>query len=78
MPYGVFVIGPGGTSVFLRAPPLTDGDTLAFTLKTPWSDGTAHLLLSPLELLEKPAALAPSSRLNLVRYWIAASGRRAR
>jgi hypothetical protein len=45
-----------------------DDDTLAFTLKTPWSDGTTHLLLSPLELIEKLAALVPPPRLNLVRY----------
>ena len=43
-------------------------DTLAFTLKTPWSDGTTHLLLSPLELIEKLAALVPPPRQNLVRY----------
>lgn len=45
-----------------------DDDTLAFTLKSPWSDGTTHLLLSPLELIEKLAALVPPPRLNLVRY----------
>jgi len=32
------------------------------------SDGTTHLLLSPLELIEKLAALIPPPRLNLVRY----------
>ncbi len=32
-----------------------------------WSDGTTHLVLSPLELIEKLAALVPPSRLNLVR-----------
>ncbi|MBT5329534.1 MAG: hypothetical protein HOL51_25785, partial [Gemmatimonadetes bacterium] len=35
---------------------------------TPWSDGTTHRLLSPLELIEKLAALIPPRRLNLVRY----------
>ena len=33
-----------------------------------WSDGTTHLVLSPLELIEKLAALVPPPRLNLVRY----------
>ena len=37
-----------------------DADHLTFRLKTPWSDGTAHLLLSPLELIEKLAALCPA------------------
>ncbi len=37
-------------------------------LKTPWSDGTSHLLLSPMELLEKLAALVPPPRFHLLRY----------
>jgi hypothetical protein len=40
---------------------IVDEDTLAFTLKTHWSDGTTHLLLSPLELIEKLAVLVPIS-----------------
>ena len=38
---------------------ILDADHLSFALKTPWSDGTRHLLLSPMELLEKLAALVP-------------------
>ena len=49
-------------------PRVLDEETLRFTLKTPWSDGTTHLVLSPLELIEKLAALVPPPRLNLVRY----------
>ena len=45
-----------------------DADTLTYTLKTPWADGTTHLVLSPLELIEKLAALVPPPRLNLIRY----------
>jgi len=45
-----------------------DDDTLSFKLKTPWSDGTTDLVLSPLELIEKLAALVRPARLNLVRY----------
>ena len=41
---------------------------LSFALKTPWDDGTTHIVLSPLELLEKLAALVPPPRVNLVRY----------
>ena len=47
---------------------LIDADHLTFRLKTPWSDGTTHLVLSPLERIEKLAALVPPPRLNLVRY----------
>ena len=31
---------------------IVNADHLSFALKTPWSDGTSHLLLSPMELLE--------------------------
>jgi hypothetical protein len=41
---------------------------LSFKLKTPWSDGTTQILLSPIELIEKLAALVPSPRKNIVRY----------
>ena len=34
-----------------------DADHLTCRRKTPWSDGTTHLVLSPLELIEKLAAL---------------------
>ena len=37
-----------------------------FTLKTPWADGTRHLLFAPMELLEKVAALTPRPRINLI------------
>ena len=33
-----------------------------------WSDGTSHLLLSPMELLEKRAALVPPPLAHLLRY----------
>ena len=33
-----------------------------------WSDGTSPLLLSPMELLEKLAALVPPPRFHLLRY----------
>ena len=34
----------------------------------PWSDGTRGMRLSPMELLEKLAALVPLPRVHLVRY----------
>jgi hypothetical protein len=44
-----------------------NGDFL-YTFTRPWSDGTTGITLSPLELLEKLAALVPLPRLPLVRY----------
>jgi hypothetical protein len=38
------------------------------TFKTPWADGTRHLIFEPLTLLEKLAALTPRPRINLALY----------
>jgi hypothetical protein len=40
---------------------------LIYTFTRPWSDGTTGIKLSPLERLEKLAALVPLPRLHLVR-----------
>ena len=45
----------------------TNGD-LVYTFTHPWSDRTTGMRLSPLELLEKLAALVPLPRVHLVRY----------
>jgi hypothetical protein len=37
-------------------------------LKTPCSDGTTHQVMSPLELMQRLAALVPRPRLHLIRY----------
>ncbi len=60
-----YVIRPPIANGRLR---FVDEQTLVFTLKTPWANGTCQLVLSPQELLEKLAALVPPPRLNLVRY----------
>jgi hypothetical protein len=44
-----------------------NGD-LMYRFNRPWSDGTTGIKLSPLELLEKLAALVPLPRAPLVRY----------
>ena len=41
---------------------------LVYTLTKPWSDGTTGMTLSPLELLEKLAALVPLPGVHLVHY----------
>lgn len=45
----------------------TDG-RLSYRLKTPWRDGTTHVIFEPQELLEKLAVLVPAPRLNLTRF----------
>ena len=42
-------------------------------LKAPWRDGpaglsTTHLVMSPLEFMQRLAALVPRSRLHLIRF----------
>jgi hypothetical protein len=60
---------------YITRPPLAAGtlqkisdDRLVFKLKSPWSDGTTHLLLSPHELLEKLASIVAPPRANTTRY----------
>ena len=37
-------------------------------LKTPWRHGTTHLVMSPLEFMQRLAALVPRLRLHLIRF----------
>jgi hypothetical protein len=50
-----------------RLEQLPDG-RLSYRLKTPWRNGTTHVLFEPLELLARLAALTPAPRLNLIRF----------
>jgi len=46
---------------------LDDGRPL-YRFKRAWRDGTTHIILSPLEMLEKLSALIPAPRAHAVRY----------
>ena len=37
-------------------------------LKSPYRDGTTHIVMSPLELMQRLAALVPRPRLHLIRF----------
>jgi hypothetical protein len=37
-------------------------------LKTPWRDGTTHLVMSPMEFMQRLATLVPRPRLHLIRF----------
>ena len=39
-------------------------------LKTPWRDGSTHLVMSPLAFMQRLAALVPRPRLHLIRFGI--------
>jgi hypothetical protein len=60
---------------YVNRPPLAygrlqqlDHGDLAFALKTPWDNGTTHLVFTPLEFIGRLAALTPPPRLHLIRY----------
>lgn len=57
----------GGAVSLERLVQDANGD-LVYTFTHPWSDGTTGITLSPLELLEKLAALVPLPHVHLVRY----------
>jgi len=50
-----------------RLTQLADG-RLSYRLKTPWRNGTTHVIFEPLELRAKLAVLVPAPRLNLTRF----------
>ncbi len=39
-----------------------------YRLKTPYREGTTHVIFEPLDFMAKLAALVPTSRVNLARY----------
>ncbi|HEX5420337.1 MAG TPA: transposase, partial [Gammaproteobacteria bacterium] len=60
---------------YVSRPPLSaerlaltpDGNVL-YTLKTPYRNGTTHIVLEPLDFLARLAALVPPPRIHLTRY----------
>ncbi|HIL84667.1 MAG TPA: hypothetical protein EYG52_14300, partial [Pseudomonadales bacterium] len=44
------------------------GELKWLTLKTPYDDGTSHVVLSPMEFMGRLAALVPKPRVNLTRF----------
>jgi hypothetical protein len=47
---------------------LTAQGHIRYALKTPYRDGTTHVMFEPLDFLARLAALAPSPGVNLTRY----------
>lgn len=48
---------------------LTPSGDISYKLKTPYRDGTTHVILEPLDFISKLAALVPSPRVNLTRFF---------
>ena len=47
---------------------LTSGEKVRYELKTPYRDGTTHVIFEPLDFLARLAALVPRPRVNLTRF----------
>jgi hypothetical protein len=47
---------------------LSASGQVRYTLKTPYRDGTTHVVLEPLDLMARLAALVPPPRMHLTRY----------
>jgi len=47
---------------------LSASGQVRYTLKTPYRDGTTHIVLEPLDLMARLAALVPPPRMHLTRF----------
>jgi len=47
---------------------LASNGNVIVALKTPYDDGTSHVVLSPMEFIGRLAALVPKPRVNLTRF----------
>jgi hypothetical protein len=43
-------------------------ERLSYRLKTPWRNGTMHVIFEPLEFMARLAVLVPDPRVNMVRF----------
>jgi len=48
---------------------LTSNGDIRYRLKTPYRDGTTHVIFQPLDFIARLAALVPRPRVNLIRYY---------
>jgi hypothetical protein len=47
---------------------LTEQGSIRYALKTPYRDGTTHVIFEPLDFLARLASLVPRPRVNLTRF----------
>ena len=57
-----------GDSQYSLNPVNDEEPRAAIALKTPYDDGTTHVVLSPMEFMGRLAALVPRPRVNLTRF----------
>ena len=49
-------------------PALTRNGQVRYELKTPWRNGTTHVVFEPLDFIARLVALVPKPRVNLTRF----------
>jgi hypothetical protein len=47
---------------------LTRNGRIRYQLKTPYNDGTTHVIFEPLDFIAKLVALVPKPRVHLIRF----------
>jgi hypothetical protein len=55
-------------AIALRRLSLANNGNVVIALKTPYDDGTTHVVLNPMEFMGRLAALVPRPRVNLTRF----------
>ena len=48
---------------------VTSSGQVRYQLKTPYRDGTTHIMMEPLDLMARLAVLVPPPRMHLTRYY---------
>ena len=49
---------------------LAGNGSVVVALKTPYDDGTSHVVLTPMEFMGRLSALVPKPRVNLTRFQV--------
>lgn len=47
---------------------MTHNGQVRYELKTPWRNGTTHVIFEPLDFISRLVALVPEPRVNLIRF----------
>jgi hypothetical protein len=62
------VLGRRAQPVAIERLSLTPQGNVRYSLRTPYRDGTTHIIFEPLDFLARLASLVPSPRVNLARF----------
>jgi len=55
-------------SVSTKRLSMTRNGRVRYELKTPWRNGTTHVIFEPLDFIARLVALVPKRRVNLIRF----------